>query len=163
MRAFTLIELLISMFIMVVIIAGIYIALSAAQVTWDSGSGMLDLQQSLRPAIEGMTRELRRSSPSLVTVSGLDAEIIEFSVPGSSNSISYYILDSQLIREHPSDTTRVLANDVNNLSFCCVGGSDCFDCANASIVQVEAGVAKSVKGRSLRQFDLINEVSLRNE
>jgi len=163
MRSFTLLESVIAMGIVIVLLAGVYMALSVAQVSWDSGEGMIELQQSVRRATDVMVRELRRSKPSGVTVSGTDAERVDFIVPRSAKTIAYWIYGTQLRREHPSGTFQVLANDVNNLSFCCVGGASCFDCANASIVQVVVGAGKTVKGRSLRQFDLTDEVSLRNE
>jgi len=163
MRGFSLLESVIAMAVLIVVLVGVYMILSVAQISWDSGEGMIELQQSVRQATDVMVRELRRSSPSGVTVSGSVAEKVVFSVPGSSNTIGYYVSGSQLVREHPTGTTRVLANDVNNLSFCCVGGASCFDCTNAGIIQITAGAGKAVKGRSLRQFDLTSEVSLRNE
>jgi len=161
MRGFTLLEILISLTIMSLIVAGIFAIINVADVTWNTDMVLLDIQQQARLAMDGMTREARQAKPSDITVSE-EGGRIDFLVPNVSNAVGYYLQGNQIIREHPTGTTKILANYINVLNFCCVGGSGCADCANARILQVQIQATKTMKGRTAT-FPLTEKVMLRNE
>jgi len=164
MKEFTglsLIEILVTMVIMSFIIGGIFAILSIANLSWNSSMGLLDLQQGVRQAMDGMTREARQSRPTFITIANGGAQL-DFFIPNISNVISYYVLNNQIIREHPTGTSKVLANDISSLNFCCLGGADCMDCANSRVLQIQIQADKIVRGRAL-SFALQEKARLRNE
>jgi len=171
MRGFTIIEVLISFAILIIVFAGIFAVLNVGGQSWNAGSGSLDLQQQARQAMDGITKELRQSNVNNITIAP-DRTAINFTIPMNittnpitySSNIGYYLNeDNQVIREHPVDTTRVLANNITNLSFCCEGGDSCFDYQNSTIVQIQLEASKSVRQRALTPFNLTEQVRLRNE
>ena len=116
MRAFTLIELLVVVLIFGIIISGIFGILHVANLSWDSTLGMLGLVQEARQAMDGMTRESRQTNINQITVNDGGARL-DFYIPNVANIISYYIQNKQLIREHPIGTKKVLANNINQITF----------------------------------------------
>ena len=171
MRGFTLIEVLVSFGILIIVFAGVFAVLNVGQMNFGTGMASLDLQQQARQAMDGMTKEIRQSRVNNITIS-TDRTMVDFTVPINittnpitySSVISYYLnADNQIIREHPTETTKVLANDIRNLSFCCIGGSDCFDYQNSTTVQIQMEATKSVRQRNLTSFNLTEQVRLRNE
>lgn len=180
-RGFTLLETLVSLAILGVITAGIYMVLNVGNRSYKSDMGLLDLQQEVRQAMSGMIRELKQSNSSTITISNAGARI-DFKVPTDittspvtySDFIAYYISNNQLLREHPAGTFRVLANDTSNLNFCWWDGVDCCDstsedCSSLKVVQIQLRAAKTVWGRNLcfpapcdPQEFLSEEVWLRN-
>ena len=161
MKGFTLFEVLVTAFIFSLIIASIFGLMRVANESWDAGEGKLALQQGLRQAIEGMTREARQSSPGGVTIAPSQSRI-DFTIPEVAGSISYYILNNQLVREHPTATIRVVASGVNSLIFCCKGGANCLACADSRILEIQMQATRSAHSRVLT-FALTEQVRLRNE
>lgn len=161
MRAFTLIEILVSFTIMSFIIAGIYAVSHVVDVSWNIETALLDLQQQVRLAMDGMTREIRQTAPGDITVSSGGGRI-DFQVPGASGTVGYYLQGGRIIREHPANTTKVIANEISSLNFCCLGGASCTDCSAASTVQVQIQGARTVKGQTTT-FPLTGKIMLRNE
>lgn len=151
LTGFTLAEILVSVAIAIFVISGVYAVLNVANISWFTDMGMLDLQQNARLAIDGMTREIRQSSSQEVAISG-GGEKVVFSIPDVSDTIAYYLNNSQLIREHPAGTEKVIAYDVSSLDFSSSG----------DIVAVQLGLAKTVQKRDL-SFSLREKVRLRNE
>ena len=173
MRGFSLIEILISSVILIIIFTGVFFVLNAGDQSWNAGTGSLDLQQQVRQAMDGMSKELRQTRGGNITIEP-DSRSINFTVPISittdpvtySSVINYYLnaTSNQLERLHPSDAeSKVLANDIADLSFCCQGGSDCFDCQNSTLLQIQVNGTKTVRQRALTPFNLTEEVGLRNE
>jgi len=160
MSGLSLIEILISTLILGIIVAGIFAVLNIADMTWNSDMGLLEIQQQVRQAIDGMIREIRQCRPQDITIKD-EGSRVDFLVPDISNSISYYILNNQILREHPAGTQKILANDITDLKFCCVGGISCTDCLNAGILQIRIRADKTVKGRPL-SFSLKEQTRLRN-
>lgn len=150
-RGFSFLEVLVSAAILTVIIAGILMVLRAANISWDSFGGALDVQQQARQAMHGMIRELRQSRAQDVSVANLGA-MITFLVPDSPQAISYYLENNQIIREHPLNNKIVLANDINTLVFSLVN----------STVTIQMEARKTVKGR-IYTFPLSEKAGLRNE
>ena len=161
MRAFTLVEILVSFTILSLIIAGIYAVSHIADVNWNTETALLDLQQQVRLAMDGMTREIRQTAPGDITVSSGGGRV-DFQVPGASDTVGYYLQGNRIIREHPTDTTKVIANEISSLNFCCVGGASCTDCSAAGAVRVQIQGARTVKGQTTT-FPLTDKIMLRNE
>lgn len=179
--AFTFIEVMIASLVMLVIFAGVLSVLVNSVNIWDNDMGLVDLQQKTRRVLHGMSRELRQSEPSAVTITVSTA--VSFSITDDitdpSSPVTYTIRyyydsgNSQLVRENPTSGTAcdaawsdskcsILAGDVSAVDFCCLGGTGCTDCSNAHSVQVSVTTSKSVKGRTLT-VSLIKKVKLRNE
>lgn len=150
-RGFSLVEILVCIVILGIIIAAIFMVSNAANMSWDAFSAMLDLQQQARQAMEGMIREVRQSRPLDITITNLGGRI-NFFVPTSPQSVSYYLQSNQIIREHPLGTLKVLANDINSLSFSLA----------AFILEIQLEARRIVRQRTL-SFLLREKVRLRNE
>jgi type II secretory pathway pseudopilin PulG len=172
MRGFSLIEILISSVILIIIFAGVFFVLNAGDQSWNAGTGSLDLQQQVRQAMDGMSKELRQARHGSIIIEP-DARSINFTVPINittnpptySSVINYYLnaTSSQLERLHPLNTApKILANDISDLSFCCQGGSGCSDCQNSTLLQVQVNGTKTVRQRVLTPFNLTQQVRLRN-
>ena len=158
MRGFTLVELLVSVIIVSFLMMGIFMILNIGNMTYNSDLGLLDLQQQARQAMHGMSRELRQSRDSEISIIS-DSQII-FSIPpqdygsGWIGPISYYLdtLENQIIREYPAGTERIVANDVNGLIFS----------LNNNLLDIQLTCTKTVLQRDLA-FSLNSQVRLRNE
>lgn len=164
-KGFSLLELLISIAIFSIIVSGVFMLLRVADMNWSISSGFLDLQQQSRQAMDGMIKEIRHPIPLDVSVVDGGARInflILMADKVTKNPGSYYLLNNQIIREYPVGTTKVLANNINNLSFCCLGGADCFDCASARSLRIQIQALKTVQNRALN-FSLTERIRLRNE
>ncbi len=168
MKGFTLVEVLFTMAIISILIAGLFMVLNIADVTWSLDEGLLGLQEQARQAMDGMVRELRQSRGSNVTITG--GTSIQFSIPTNitsepvaySDLISYYVDNGQLIRRHPLDESRVVANDINSLTFSCWNGTNWGDdCSESNILQIWLSAGKTVRQRPL-SFNLTEKVRLRN-
>jgi prepilin-type N-terminal cleavage/methylation domain-containing protein len=160
MRGFTLVEMMITLAIFSFIIASIFIVLGTAEQSWSASEGVLEVQQGLRQVMEGMVRECRQASRSQISVDSFQSKVV-FSLSGVTGPISYYFINNQIIREHPAGTVRTLANNISALDFCCVGGANCLDCANAGILEIQAQAQKAVRNRTLN-FSLTEQVKFRN-
>jgi prepilin-type N-terminal cleavage/methylation domain-containing protein len=167
MRGFTLIEIVVSTFILSLLIAGIFTVLYLGDLSWRQDLALLDLQQGSRLVMEGMSRELRGGKPSSISIT-LEGKKITFSIKGLSQPISYYLNDdNQIVREYPPNTTKIIANNIENLDFCCLGGSDCYDCSHAHSVKIKLKAHKKVKQKDIwfpfQDKFLIQKVRLRND
>ncbi len=116
MRAFTLVELLVSVLIFSLILGGILGVLRMADISWDSTLGILGLVQEVRQGMDGMTREARQSSFNRAAV-GNNGARLDFFIPSSAAVISYYVRNNQLVREHPAGVIKVLAKNVSQINF----------------------------------------------
>lgn len=177
MKGFTLLEILITIAILGFIVAGIFAILNVADMMHNMDMGLLDLQQEVRQAMDGMIREIRQSGrrpPCNITID--DNSTITFSTPDRSN-IRYYLDNNshQIMRQQPAGTgaTKILTNDINNLSFCWWDGVDCCNpllevCSNLHILQIQISAGKTIRGRALSfpqdpTKPLTEQVRLRNE
>ena len=68
MRGFTLVEVLVSLLILSIVLAGIFAVLNVGQMNWNSSMSSLDLQQQVRQAMDGMSKEIRQSSFSNINI-----------------------------------------------------------------------------------------------
>jgi len=175
MKAFTLIELMISAFILLLVIGGIFSVMNIANMDWYSEVGLLNLHQQARQAMHGIVRELRQSKSQNITISS-DGTEIQFLVPNNITTtpvtyyqpIKYYVnANNQAIREHPLGTAAVLANNIKNINFCFWDGNDCCDlvtedCSWIDVVQIDLEAEQNVRQKVL-DFDVTEKVRVRNE
>lgn len=160
-KAATIIEMLISIAILSFIVWSVFIVLNVGDMTWHSEIGLLDLQRQTRQTMEGMIREIRQSNPSNTTITNGGARV-EFYVPDASNSISYYLSNDYIIREHPLGTTKELMGNVNNLCFCWDSTSNVCKTDCTDVLPVRLSATKTIK-RKQSSFSLLGKVKLRNE
>jgi prepilin-type N-terminal cleavage/methylation domain-containing protein len=151
MRAFTLVELLVVVLIFSLIMFGIFGILHVANVSWDTTSGMLELVQGVRQAMDGMARESRQTSADQITVNDGGARL-DFYIPNIAPAISYYLQNNQLIREYPPGTTKVLANNISQITFT----------ANTSTLQIQINAAQTTARKVPLSFSSTELVKFRN-
>lgn len=175
LTGFTLVELMISAFILLLVAGGVFSIMNIVNIDWFSEVGLLNLHQQARNAMHGMVRELRQSKNQNITIAG-DGSEIQFLVPKDITAapntyyqpIKYYLnTDNQAIREHPLGTAAVLANNIKNINFCFWDGSDCCDaltedCSWIDVVQIDLEAEQSIRQKVLN-FDVTEKVRVRNE
>lgn len=152
MRGFTLLEILVSVLILGLLFAGIYGVLSVGNIIFGEDINLVDLGQQARQAMDAMVKEIRESKSSEITI--ISGNTISFKVPpvvyGDPwvGPISYYrdVNDAnndgvvnQIIREYPTGTRKILANDITVLSFSLSG----------NLAEMQLAAQKSVRGREL--------------
>jgi type II secretory pathway pseudopilin PulG len=176
-KGFTLFEILIGIVISILVMIALFVAFDIGNKVFFYDTGLVDLQQEARQAMDGMIREIRQAKQEAgrpLVVGGVvqadGGDQISFFIPGYTDAITYTLVNNQIIREHPKDVTMVLANDITTLSFCCQGGADCADCGSSRFVQVQLQAQKTVRQRQLTfpaipdivgSQNLIEEVRLR--
>jgi len=174
MKAFTLIEILVGAVVLILLMMGVFSILSISNNDWFLETGLLNVTQQARQAMQGMVRELRQSDHSNVTIIN-NGETIDFTIPNniSATPITYYqpirysSSNNQIFREHPTGNSAVLASYVKDLDFCLWDGSDCCDeatedCSGLHIIQISLEAERTIKQRTL-SFLLTEKVRLRNE
>ena len=170
---FTLVELMVVIFIFSIIMAATFGVLSMGRQSWHTGSTQVELQQETRRAMDSMVKELRESSPSKINITG-GGTIITFQVPINDNpdwgaegslgwSIEYSLSigSGQILRKILDNTgveqaslKRILANNINTLSFTSVSSSE-----------ISIGITAqkdAIPGRTM-QSTLNSQVTLRNK
>lgn len=126
-KGFTLVELLVSITLLTIIIGALIAVFNMGRHVYEANEGMLSMQRIIRQSLEGMATEIRQSSLSDITVGG-GGTTISFIVPVTldplaySSSIEYYVDgNNQLVREHPNGTTKILATNIDSISFTVTG------------------------------------------
>jgi len=171
-KGFTLIEIMITMAIFLVIVGAIHRIYIAGQKAWDSDSGLLDLQQSIRPGLYSVAKEARAASlASMAMGVGCDhltasenCDSITFNTP-SENNIKFFhnSAKKQLIRQKSSEKERILATNITDVYFCCAhGDGDCSCDATFNVLEVRLESEKDVWGRTL-SFSLGTKLEVRND
>lgn len=153
MRGFTLVEILVSVVILGFLFAAIYGVLNIGNIIFKDDIALVQLQQQARQAMAAMVKEIRESKSSEVSIVEGNTEIT-FKIPPEVYGnpwvglISYYrdVNDinndgvvNQIIREYPTGTRKILANDITALSFFIMG----------DVAGVELAAKKSARGREL--------------
>lgn len=156
-NGFTFAEILVCVALIAFIMIGIYEVIIVGQRSWHTDTGMVDLQQASRKAMDVMTREIRQSASSQVDIDGSE---ISFKVPEPDGEdwmdedIKYY-LDSadanddgktnQILREYPNGEYQVAADDINTLSFCFLqDDGDCEEDEASGIVRIQLKARKTI-------------------
>lgn len=111
---FTLVELVVSMGLLVLLLAGVYGLLSISLTSWLQGSSKTEVQQVARQALDSMAREIQfassitRNSASSITFTTVQA--------GVSKTINYYLdttTNPQIIRRNDGTGARALTGGSN--------------------------------------------------
>lgn len=123
MKGFTFLEILVAILIFTFIVAGMYGVLNIARTNYDTNLVSLNLQRQARQGMSWLSREIRQAFVSTIeiTVDGSNNNIITFNTPDATG-VKYYVLVSggqlwQLVREYPTGTIIVIANNITVLSY----------------------------------------------
>lgn len=164
-------EILVSVAILGLLIAGIFAVLNIAEMSWHSDMGLLDLQQQARLAMDGMVREIRQNKASDIIIPDNSGVEIKFKIPDSPYCFKYSLNNYEILRDISDECLpftslllepKVLANDINSLNFSLSG----------NIVEIQLRAKKTVQRRelcfpvpcdSVSPKSLIEQVRLRNE
>ena len=160
----TLIEVLVSALILSFLVIGITGVLNIGNLAFPVDMALVELQQQARQALFSMTKELRKAvdmNESCITTIDADSDQITFNTIDGSTGVKFYrdisdvnsdgIVD-QVIREYPSGTRKILANDIARLKFSFV----------ASVIKIEIRADRVLRQQTL-SFPLTEKVRLRNE
>ena len=174
MRGFTLVELLVTVFIFAMIFAATFAVLTVGNNSWYTGNEQVQVSQEVRKALLTMDRELRQSRSSVISdvfADGAYYDAITFRVPEDtdddgdvidaagnvewSDQINYSRnAENQIIRTTAAGTS-ILANDISNLQFRRPSGSP-------SIVEMYLTSQRSTAmGRQL-SANIMSSVKMRN-
>ncbi len=143
MKAFTLLEFMISVVIFSLLLCGVYMIMGIGEKSNIAEMGYLDLQQGARQAMSSMVRELRGADSvvvggggSTVTFNTADDTNIQFSRAQIPNSAGVWAVarTSSLI-----GGPKYLGNDINSLFFVLAG----------STVEIQLTAQKTVRNRTL--------------
>lgn len=153
MRGFTLIEILVALFIFGLIAAGLFGVLNAGKIIFKDDITLVGLQQEARLGMDAMSREIRESGPAHMSFSDANAKVTFSIVPEVYGNpwvgpISYYCdtndvnsdgIANQLIREYPTGVFKILANDISVLNFSLAG----------NVLNIGLAAKTSARGRDL--------------
>ena len=157
MKAFTLVEVLIVALIFSFLAIGLTQVMNLGNVTFPVDLGQMQLQQQTRQAIQRMTQELRQVSNPVVGTGNNRVTFDNFDI----KNISYYLdtgdangdgLTNQIIRQLPTGSKQIVANNISGLTFT----------PNGSLIRIDVAASRTVLGRALN-FSLVEQVRLRNE
>ncbi|MBU3933383.1 MAG: prepilin-type N-terminal cleavage/methylation domain-containing protein [Candidatus Omnitrophica bacterium] len=95
MRGFTLVELMVVIFIFSIIMAATFGVLSTGRQSWHTGSTQVELQQETRRAMDRMVRELRESGSTHISIP-VGGGSITFQVPIDEDIIDTTVDDDVL-------------------------------------------------------------------
>jgi len=84
LKAFTLIELMVTVAIFTVVIGASYAVLNAVGTNWRSGDTSIELQEDVRQLLDSVAFELFETAPSMVTI-GAGNSSITFQIPVDEN------------------------------------------------------------------------------
>ncbi|MCM8786681.1 MAG: prepilin-type N-terminal cleavage/methylation domain-containing protein [Candidatus Omnitrophica bacterium] len=157
MKGFSLIEIVICIGIVSIVAWAAFSVFGVIDRAYHWEMGMLELQQKVRPVIDGMLREIREGLNVTLADGGAT---ITFNIPDVSNNITYYLSNNQIIRSH-DDTDRIIASNIDFLCFCWdITNNNCTtSCSDNFVVRVEG--TKTVRQKELF-FNLTEVVRLRN-
>ncbi len=153
MKGFTLVEVLVSVLILGLLVAGIYAVLNIGSMVFREDINLVGLQQQARRVMDTMINEIRESKSSEINSVCASSSITFNTTPAVYGNpwvgpISYYLDGSdanndgvvnQVIREYPPNTRKILANDITSLSFCLTG----------NIVEIQVAAQKDIGARQL--------------
>jgi prepilin-type N-terminal cleavage/methylation domain-containing protein len=151
-RGFTLVEMLVSLFLFTIIIGTVFSYFAAVNSLELLNVSLIDLQQQARGVIDGMSREIRHSRVANISITHAGAGI-DFAIGG--DAISYYLNNnSQVIREYPVGTDRIIANKITFLNFNP-------DVTNQTVQIAVTATTTNAQNRTLT-FGMSEKVRLRN-
>lgn len=86
-RGFTMIELLVSIMVLAVIMAGMFAFLWGASKHWQTGQNMADVNENARMGLNRMTRELRQSSE--ITTASTNEVVFDVNFGTADETVTY--------------------------------------------------------------------------
>jgi prepilin-type N-terminal cleavage/methylation domain-containing protein len=111
MKGFSLLEVLIAVVIFSLVIMGVYGVFSVANRNYAVDAALVELAQQTRQTMFWLTKDIREASALSITNIDSASDAISFNAIGETG-IQYYLDNNQLIREFPSGTRRVVANNI---------------------------------------------------
>ncbi|MCG8430606.1 MAG: prepilin-type N-terminal cleavage/methylation domain-containing protein, partial [Candidatus Omnitrophica bacterium] len=138
-KGYSLIEVLVSVAILTILAIAVYDVLLVGQDTFYAGIGKVDLQAQVRLSFTWITRELREAGSFNITALSATDDRLSLDTPNEIGILYYRDitdangdgLTTQVIREYPSGTRRVVANSITSLTFTPSGGNTVTVSANA--------------------------------
>ena len=163
MRAFTLVEIMISTVILSIFMVGLYVVLNTGETTYYTDTGLLILQQQARHAIDRMVKELRNAAAPTISDS---SRKITFNTK-TENNVKYYLdtTNNRIMRQVDTGTPQVVANYVTALTFCCYSDttSTCTStCTDSNLAEILL-TASSRFAKKDSSFSLKGQARMRNE
>lgn len=168
-QGFTLLEMLVTILIFSLVVAGIYAILMAGEDAWHSNKTQVQLQQELRKVMDSIQYDLYQSGSGAIAdvpADGAWYNTITFKVPSSlasaritwnANAINYALggMDSNELQRVSGATTEIKAHYIESLTFRRLSSV-------SNIVEVALVAQKDTpKGQTL-SYSLNFKVKLRN-
>jgi len=179
MRSFTLVEMMVVIFIFTLLFGAVIMVLATSDKSWRTYQNKLIEQQEARKAMDYyITVPLRQSSPDWI-INGT-----HYPVTITSNRIDFYkpFFDSagnifklskvtfklnpdnlnQLLKKEGTQDAVVIANNIESINF----GGGCPGCSsfNCSTVADDCPIVKiEIKTKRESEFTLVSQVTLRNQ
>ena len=150
-NAFTLVEVMVSLALLSFILLVVYGVLSTGSNIYTRDTLYLDAQQQARNGMDRMMREIRESSTQTITVIDANSDRISVTTPNETGLL-YYRSGTNLIREYPAGTTKIIASNIAYLKFTLSG----------TLLQISIRADRTY-GSSTVSFPLVEKVRLRNE
>lgn len=152
-KAFTLVEVMISLGILSFVLLAGYGVLQAGNTIFVKDEALLVMQQQTRDAMNRIVKEVRQASSQTITsnYNGTTNDKIVFTIP-TATGIQYYLNGTNLVRQYPSGTTNNIASNISVLKFT----------LTASLLQIQI-TANQVIYSVTTSFSLTDKVRLRNE
>lgn len=165
-KGFTLLESMIALFISTVIVAALFITMSAGRRNWYEADAQLNLQQDLRRATITIMNDLRQSGSAQIScpANGVPCPSVAFNISRgalisgiinwSAAPVNYSLSSGQVLRAE-GGVTRVIANNITALSFT-------RNAASAGIVQINISGQRATPFGRVMNATLNFEAALRN-
>ncbi len=150
-NGFTLVEVMVSAGLFSVILLVAYGVLQAGNTIYTRDSVYLDMQQQARNGMDRIIREAREAQIQTITVVNTNSDRISITTPNEVG-IQYYLSGTNLIREYPSGTTKIVASNIPYLKFTLSG----------VLLQISIRADKTYGSQTI-SFSLVEKVRLRNE
>ena len=150
-KGFSLVEAMISVTILSFILLVAYGILTTGNTVYSRDSALLDMQQQVRNGMDRIVREVRESSTQTITVIDANNYKITFTTPNETN-IMYYRSGTNLVREYPANTIKIVASNIAFLKFV----------LSTKLLNVQLRGDTTVNGGTTISFPLTENVRLRN-
>lgn len=165
-KAFTLVEVLVVVLLASVVFSALFMVMSSGRTSWYSADTQIALQEELRKAMRQISDDLRQSGVSQISIpaDGTSYSAVSFNVSEgaggsgaitwSGDAVNYTLSSGQIIRAYGAET-RVIANNITNLSFL-------RQVASSKVVRINVTAERSTVFGSVLNASLDSAVALRN-
>lgn len=163
---FSLVEVLVVILIVGVVGSACFISMMAGRSSWMSADTEISIQQELRKAVSQISSDVRQSGVLKVNITANSVPYDAISMylcegAGSSGAlnwsaspVAYTLSSGQIVRTNGSDT-RIVANNVTNLTFT-------RETTSSDIVRIAVSVQKGNSMNRVLNASLESSVKLRN-